>query len=301
MNTINVLPEDDDKSRFFIGCVGYEARSVEALKHFLMTDPSPESALIFDYNSEGSTYISNKKLLDDRGVRGIDCFEVFLREIVSLLLTHNDRFSLDVSSLDREKIARILQAFFFHAKEGCSLRMVYYPSCFYEPERRLEEVTSFGPVTPAFIGVTDLACSNTKLILGAGFEYGRAVSAIDLLEPSETFCYYPAGTDPRFEIAIRDNNLDFSFLGPGDQLLAYDLLDPRSLFFDLMSSLSNFIEVGNVIILPLGPKIFAAVSIVAALCHHPHVMVWRHSVKQKRAMDRDIVASGERVCFTVGF
>lgn len=300
MSKIRILSDDDNDGQLFIGCVGYETRSVEGLKEFLRSS-TPDRALIFDYASEGAFYSKNKEFMLDNQVLGIPCFEDFLRSIEKLLDARSDAFVLDVSSMDREKIARILQTFFHHAQKGSSLKLIYYPSAFYEPKRRLEEVKSFGPVTPAFIGVSNPSLTSTKLILGAGFEYGRAVSAIDLLEPSEVFCYFPVGTDPRFEASIRSNNLDFSFLEPSDQLLSYDLMDPRSLFYELMSSLANFVEVANVIILPLGPKIFAAISILAALCHHPEVMVWRHSVNQRRAGENDIVASGKRVCLTVGF
>ena len=295
MCDVILLDPKSTESDLFIGCVGYENRSLEAYKKNMASDFVGHS-LIFDYCSgDLLSYPENRsnELLNKAEL--IEDFGNFI-EAISEYLTENEPVSvqLDVTSFDREKLAQILKNLFDHSSQVATVTICYFPMAFSPPSHSLEIVRSFGPVIPAFIGEASFSRDALALIIGAGYEYGRAVGAIDMLEPDRIYCMSPVGTDPRFEVEIERNNLEFSFLDEDELLQRYDLLRPETLFYDMRRIVEFENQERNVLILPMGPKIFAAVSIILALVLHPSIMVWRHSTATTNAPSStsDAIASG---------
>ncbi|MFD1159050.1 hypothetical protein [Roseovarius aestuarii] len=284
MADIALIDPSEARPDVFVGCVGYEHRSLQALKEMAASGYNGTS-FVYDYRSgDLHSYLEN---LDAECLKGADLIHDFSKLLNRLAdyIDNNEKASilLDITSLDREKIALLLRCIF--KKSSCvgSVTICYFPRDFTEPSHSLDIVRSFGPVLPAFIGEASFSRESLALIIGAGYEYGRAVGAIDLLEPDRIYCLTPVGTDPRFEREIEKNNLDFSFLEEGELLQRYDLLKPEALFYEIRRIVEFETHERNVLILPLGPKIFAAVSLIVALILHPSVMVWRHSTATKVA------------------
>ncbi|MFN3259741.1 MAG: hypothetical protein ACE37J_04195 [Pikeienuella sp.] len=284
MVDVALIEPGDVQPDLFVGCVGYERRSIEALKK-LTSDRYNGEAIIFDYRSgDLHSYRENIEAECLRSAELIADFCKLLKRLVELInLREQISITLDVTSFDREKIALLLKAIFENKSRVSSVTICYFPREFTEPSHRLDVVQSFGPVLPAFIGEASFSRESLALIIGAGYEYGRAVGAIDLLEPDRIYCLTPVGTDPRFEVEIEKNNLEFSFLEEGELLQRYDLMKPETLFYEVRRIVEFETHERNVLILPLGPKIFAAVSLIVALLLHPSVMVWRHSTTTKSA------------------
>jgi hypothetical protein len=304
MTEIILLEPRDLDFDLFIGCVGYEHRSLAALRK-LRDGDFGGNALLFDYDSgDLFSYVSNMRYVAETDATTVPEFGDFEKSI-NEVLDRGDSLNIlfDVTSFDREKIATLLQLFFRQRSQVSSVTICYFPRDFVEPSYSLDILRSFGPVTPAFIGQSSFSRDSLALIIGAGYEYGRAIGAIDLLEPDRVYCMTPVGTDKRFESAIRKNNLDFSFLDDESLLRDYDLLRPESLFYELRRMVEFELQERNVLILPLGPKIFAAISILVALILHPDVMVWRHSTASKHAPNStsDAKASGVDVRLTFSF
>jgi len=295
MFDVILLDPKSTKPDLFIGCVGYENRSLEAFKKNMASGFVGRS-LIFDYCSgDLFSYPENRnnELLNKAEL--VEDFGNFI-DAISGYLTENAPVSvqLDVTSFDREKLALILKKLFDQSSQVATVTICYFPMAFSPPSHSLEIVRSFGPVIPAFIGEASFSRDSLALIIGAGYEYGRAVGAIDMLEPDRIYCMSPVGTDPRFEVEIEKNNLEFSFLDEDELLQRYDLLRPDTLFYDIRRIVEFENQERNVLILPMGPKIFAAVSIVLALVLHPSIMVWRHSTATTNAPSStsDAMASG---------
>lgn len=288
----------------FIGCVGYESRSSEALRTYETSKASTDK-LILDYCCSGRlSYPENKKF-----ILSIDCD--LYKNTSDLISAIKDRIigtkkksvMLDVTSLDRRVMAKILEVLFDLREFISNVEIIYYPQTFVEPMAVLEQVLTFAPVTSRFVGEASYSRDALSLIIGAGYEYGRIVGAIDVLEPERVYCFHPVGTDSRFEEAIYKNNLGFSFLDNPDFLLPYDLLSPDELYLSLRGLIEVELRERDVLLLPLGPKIFAAISIVIALQLSPSVMVWRHSTTShsKPSTNLDAVASGNRIDFSFSF
>ena len=284
MPEISLVEPDTTQFDLFIGCVGYEHRSIAALRKTTESNFNGTS-ILFDYDSgELFSYLDNRRDPSVAAATLSDDFQDFMR-LIQELIARNDRATIlfDVTSFDREKIAIILQTFFRNQHKIEEVTLCYFPQKFVEPSYSLDIVRSFGPVIPAFIGENSFSRDSLALIIGAGYEYGRAIGAIDLLEPDRVYCMTPMGTDPRFEVAILKNNLGFSFLENDELLKPYDLLRPESLFYEIRRIVEFELQERNVLILPLGPKIFATAATLVALILHPSVMVWRHSTVSKDA------------------
>ncbi|PID46343.1 MAG: hypothetical protein CSB47_04515 [Proteobacteria bacterium] len=305
MVDIFFVPVENAEPSIFIGCVGYESRSIQALKSCPKAQAAPVK-LIFDYQCGGKlAYADNIQYVSTLDARNTGDFSEFLNHLKSEIEQSDGsvELQLDVTSFDRKKISLIIESIFDRSSLVKSLTISYFPRVFEAPPDELEEVLEFGPISPRFVGEASLGRDSLSLVVGAGYEFGRVVGAIDVLEPEVTNCFYPIGTDPRFEHAIARNNLDFVFLDDPNLLLTYDLLDAESLYFSLRRLVEVEASQRNVLILPLGPKIFAAVSIVVALVCSPSVMVWRHSTVDTARPDSiaDAIASGRKSELTFGF
>lgn len=279
MNEIRPISGDEFPSDgIFVYAVGYERRS----SHFLRSTETyaPNDVFAFDYGPDSSGLHSYDENLRIAGEKARFCSES-LQKLCQALEERINRgtasITLDVTSLDREKMALIIKFLFSLKSEVSHVRFVYCPSEYRDPNFSLETVRSFAPVIPEFAGDVGEARRKIALILGVGYEYGRTIGAIEALEPEKIHAFMPVGTDPRFEDKIIKNNLDFEFLQNTDVLKQYSLAEIGSLYSALRSSVETEIAKRSVLILPLGPKIFAALAILIAMVKHPSVMVWRHS------------------------
>lgn len=288
----------------FIGCVGYEHRSLAALRK-IHSEGFAGNSVLFDYKSgDLFSYLKNSEdpLVTLSGTW--PDFKATLLQVEKYITENSDLTILfDVTSFDREKIAFLLQLIFKNYSFIKNVTLCYFPSKFIKPTHHLDILRSFGPVIPAFIGENSYSRDSLTMVIGAGYELGRAIGAIDLLEPDRVYCMTPIGTDPQFEKEILKNNLDFSFLDNDELLQTYDLLQPERLFYEMRRIVDFEIQQRNVLILPLGPKIFAAVSILIASIFHPSVMVWRHSTASKKDPNSimDAHASGIDIRLTFKF
>lgn len=298
MIDISFLHPEEAKPAIFVGCIGYENRSTQALKSCSKAQNAPLK-LIFDYKCTGElAYDENLKYASGLDVVKIDDFSEFLKALQKEIegTEVGVELQLDVTSFDRKKIALIIESVFNNSSKVHSFTISYFPRTFEKPPSELEDVLEFGPISPSFVGEASLGRDSLSLIVGAGFEFGRVIGAIDVLEPEVTNCFYPVGTDPQFEQAIARNNLDFVFLDDPNLLMTYDLLDAESLYFSLRRLVEVEASERNVLILPLGPKIFAAISVVVALVCSPSVMVWRHSTvdPSRPGSISNAIASGKK-------
>lgn len=208
--------------------------------------------------------------------------------------------TLDCSSMDRGTLAAILAATKKLHRVFCEIIILYFPQTYSPPSLILETVSRFGPVSRQFSGSSRSSSEKMCLIMGVGYEFGKAIGAQDYLEPDELYAYYPIGTDPNFEDAINKANSDFDFVGDPEKVISYPILQPEALLDSLFDLIDYKRRSHRVMILPMGPKLFAALSLVVALRYHPEVRVWRYSTHDpEHSTLRDAFASGQRVCINV--
>lgn len=276
INDIVVSFGCDVDDGIFVGSCGYEARSSYFVDHVSLRNFS--KILIGDYESTGTIdYNTNRKRIGV--VPGVNLvpMETLPEKLNAELAGGATAVTIDVSSLDRFSMASLLGTVFARRKSVDVVKLLYFPQKFVRPSFKLETVKSFGPVTPLLAGRPSLRDRKSCLIFGAGYEIGKAIGAIDTLEPDEVFCFKPNGVDERFVKAIEFANMDFEFMTERTNIIEYDVMDPFALYMVLRSLVEAKYNRTNLVILPMGPKLFAAICMVVALIYHPQVRIWRHS------------------------
>jgi len=298
---INVLKPDAENPNILVGCVGYEKRSI----FHLASVAESTSITLFDYQAEGVlSYNANIKAAKAKRARLHKTMQSLLDDVLEQATALGGAYvEVDITSLDRGKLAWILGNFFKNSERFRRVRLVYYPRTFVPPRYEFDVVNSFGPVVPELTGNVPLSRDELAVIVGAGYEFGRVVGALDTLEPGNVICFAPRGNDSRYDGAVLRANLDFAFLGKDGALIWYALNDPFALYYNLRRIVEHEAAIGNVLILPLGPKLFAAISLLIAFALHPKVSVWRHSTAStdRPSSISDAVASGERLAFEFNF
>lgn len=290
--------------RILIASCGYEQRSI----HFSRVEDigSFDQIYIVDYLSEGIlSYDKNKvellaTLPDDR-TRWVR-FDYLSELLLMLGSPDNPRMSveLDCSSMDRSALAKILSKVKASNESYARLNILYFPQTFSTPTLSLEAVSRFGPISRQFSGSSRSSSERMCLIMGVGYEFGKAIGAQDYLEPDELYAFHPIGTDPRFQQAILKANSGFDFVGDPERVVAYPLHDPAALLDNLLALIDFKRSTHRVMLLPMGPKIFAALCLVIALRFHPDIRVWRFSTEDpSRSNVRDAYAAGDRIAFDV--
>lgn len=283
MSDIVPVLDVDEKTSVFIGCIGYEDRSIYLLRERFN---GPDIVrILFDYCAVDAagvglcSYDRNVETAEQLHPRCECDFTKFLDLMASELEVQRDaNLVIDITSFDRAKLASLILKIFNLKSAPSQVRLMYCPRTFEPFEMvKFDVVQSFGPVLPEFFGSADGFEKPLSLILGAGYEYGKAVGAVDTLEPDHIYCFRPTGTDPRFDEHIDLANVNFGFMDNQENLFKYDLNDAYSLYSNLRRLIQYESVEHSVLLLPLGPKLFAALCLLVATVLHPMVMVWRHS------------------------
>jgi hypothetical protein len=108
---------------------------------------------------------------------------------------------------------------------------------------------------------------------------GVAVGLINRLEPRFTVCFRAIGQDKRYEEACRRANLDFDFGYSSTDLGSYPLLDAVAAYNHIENVVFGMAKGFRVVIVPLGPKIFAALATLIAIKNIGTVAMWRVAAK----------------------
>jgi len=272
--------------------LGYEsrclevARRTEARLHYAIKMPS------LDLHSYGE----NLKEADIRAHSIVDDFDAFLRRVLPDFFQtqgqKNVRIGVDISSINRAMLFRLMSVLAMHCRQEDVVQIFYTPAAFDEPDWRFPQIESLGPISPEFSGFSADPEKPLCLILGLGFEPGVSMGIISQLEPSASFCFWGNGSDERFEDAVKKANFDFSFTGFNTLTRPYDLFDPIGTYTSLESLSYGLIRDFNVILVPMGPKIFAFLSFLVGMAHPGSLAIWRAA--QLRAQPFDARA-GESV------
>src|SRR5690606_3594454 len=104
--------------------------------------------------------------------------------------------------------------------------------------------------------------------------------------------FMPQGPDKRFVDAVTSANRILILEAGGSMLLPYDVLHPAATYEKLESLVYGLLPNYRPVVIPLGPKIFAAVSIALAIRLSPQICVWRTSSGTGGEV-RDAQSSGE--------
>src|SRR5205823_1514111 len=111
------------------------------------------------------------------------------------------------------------------------------------------------------------------LVLALGTEPRRADGLVETLEPDILSVFVPIGDEPDFNAEVHNENR--RVLEVGGEPVKYDLRDPISAHGSLLATIERLSQRARVIIVPLGPKIFSALALNAAIAVGAEIGVWR--------------------------
>ncbi len=295
------------KPHVVIATCGYESRSSFIAREIIDEDVP---IIVIDYQcSDTLSYNINRAFYDEHSKVTIPTsaknFNQSLRSSVLKAISNLEggetpRILVDVSSCSRSVMAAILVSV---SELGIGLVNIF---CGYALSRF--DAAPVGelplnvsePVIGELSGWSDDLSKPPCAIISLGFEPGRALGSIDYLEVPEVRLFMPSGPDERFEQSVKSANLLLINEAGADYLLPYDVMQPNSTYAKLESLVSGLLSDYRPVIIPLGPKIFAAISMVLAIKMFPKVCVWRTSAGSGEDAS-DKIASGEVSIFSTTF
>lgn len=224
------------------------------------------------------------------GENGYKCDEVSDAEFISWAIekahgipsqrTGTRRICVDVSSFSRIRIAVLLETLRTLGKsQSIELDVVYCGAEFSPPCNENVPNLSIGPIMADFAGWSIEPDRPPVLILGLGYEYDKAIGAVEYIEPAAIWAFEPTGHDPRYSEAIIKANRTLWDVLPTERRIRYSVYHPFDCFVSLESLTYGLAREVRPILVPFGPKLFAVCCLLVSFAY-PTVSVWRVSSGQ---------------------
>ena len=294
----------DKEYDFHIFSLGYESRCLNIAK---ITKDKNSKKIAFKFShSQVLSYKKNEQWYQSNNV---DILSASPEEIENLLLKIFSSSKskkivalIDISSFDRAYIASFFQAFHQLSQQlnkDIDVHVCYSIAKYTAPTEN-GPVIKAGPVIPELAGWPRDPTLPTECFIGLGYEEGKALGALEYIEPKSTWLIKPTGIDKRFDESVDFANKSLYSYSSKAKIIEYDLANPYATFIEMESLVSSFIDDSRPILVPFGPKIFFAISTLIALRNYPFVSVWRvSSGVNAEPVDRE--ASDEICCLLAIF
>lgn len=252
-----------------VGAVGYESRCL-----YVAGNLNSSKSHLFSYGANAGASVRENEMRAERmagmEVAPIGTIDEFRARVGSLAASvrNSHNVAIDISSFDRRRLAILLESFAveYGQRPGATLDILYTPAEFSPPSPQLAgRSLEAGPIGDRFQGHLRRTSLPLAAVFGLGYEPQRAIGGFELLEPSRAFAFWPESGDGRFEDSLlAANRLLLSIFATND-VLRYPVLDPSDIYYRLESLVSGLAPEHRVVLVPMGPKIFAACCIVLGL------------------------------------
>lgn len=227
-------------------------------------------------------------------------FDAICSEISDICITlkrrgaNEARILVDVSCMSRVDMGTIFSELKdsvpilpIHLSIGyCLARYIRPPDVSFPLIRRV------APVNPAFSGWGAPASLPVDAIVSLGYEKGKAIGAVEYLEPRKRWVFVPNSPEVRFLQQVKKHN-NLLIDSAADTTIDYDVLRPADTYFQLLSLVSGLAIEARPVLLPFGPKLFFAISLLVAM-RIEKASVW-HVDGDDESPDASPQASGHSV------
>ncbi len=269
----------------FIGAIGYESRATHALEK-LLSDVDLVVAAPFEKNRI-HCYERNAEVFRKLGqvIPGDYRYRKELRMYIEdaietkrakkLLLAEPFRVCVDVSSMTRARTAETMLAIYLDIDASVVVDWVYSPAKY---DRQLLDTgpVQFNDAIPGFEGWGDPS-EPLHAVIGLGLEGSLVLGVIDDLEVTDTTVFEPMGFHIDYDNKITRRNANFVSGVSDDCRFRYNVTQPYTSFLKLAAVVNRLTSNGRVVLLPLGPKIFAVMCLLLGVIDRSQVTVWRLS------------------------
>jgi hypothetical protein len=282
--------------------LGYESRSRALAERLGSAVGGPSIYAAAFEHSHNDVYVENRDALESFRAEIFEVTDDEFRDWAFdwLGATGDRRIAIDISSMSRPRIAALVEALELTGRDDLLADFLYVPQVYQGPAQPSEAPAALGPVSAAFAGWSPDIEQPVVIIFGLGYEPLRAAAAIDALEPALAVPFFPIGRDEAFIKDVEFANA--GILGLENQGVTpprqYRIEDPFTCFAELDALLSKYLEREGArpLLLPLGPKIFALICLLASAVHQHAVPVWRASPGQ---LEEPVDRSPEDVLVTL--
>lgn len=294
----------------FVTALGYERRG-RFISNYLALIGDKCLAIGFEHGIAHS-YVDNKNFFTKQGFCVFENikkteFEALLKKEIGNRI--NDLspakeliIGVDVSCFDRYRLASIVAVVNeVSITRPASVYFWYALAAFTPPPVNIPPNEVVGPIHGSFAGWFNDPGRPLALVVGLGYEPGKALGAAEYLQATKVVAFFPDSPVEEFSPEVeRSNRLILSQLCP-EEIVHYRVDDPEMTLARVHSVVTGLCISHNVVLLPLGPKIFSLVSLLERLIQ-PEISVWRVS-EGSWIQPKDVESSGNvfglRVCFPI--
>lgn len=173
---------------------------------------------------------------------------------------------VDVSCLSRTHMGGLFSAIKDAAQTVTVRLSVGYCLARYSPppDSRNPANRKVSPVHPTFSGWTAGPHRPVDVVVSLGYEKGKALGAVEYLEPNRRWIFVPNSPETKFLKTVKAHNRELTSGGGGVQI-DYEVLRPRETYFSLLSLVVGLLSEARPVLLPFGPRIFFAISLLVAM------------------------------------
>lgn len=291
--------KDIDTYNLGIFGLGYESRSTHTISKF-KTEKS--ICLGYENNTDKCSYQTNKVMFSNKEsiiFEGKD--EAVLNNLESEVFSFKGEevnCIVDITVMTRHRLAEVICMLINSLGKGSTITISYSLSCYVEPPKGLQPSSKVCEISSELTGKIGDLCLPTSLILGIGYEEGKALGVVNYLDSEYVFYFIPRGSDERFDEEVMEKNKNLLIDAHIKSLNFYEVNNPVTCYRRLKELICSLQTNTRPLLMPLGPKIFAALSTVLGKELYPNLPVWRVSSEhQETPVERR--ASGEVISFTV--
>lgn len=206
---------------------------------------------------------------------GVDQLRATLARWIETCSINAPRIAIDISCMSRPTMAAAFQAVLESAEQRTVwMDVLYVVAEFTAPPNVLPPNEDIRPINDWFAGWPTNATASTSLVVGLGYERDKASGASEYFDASETWVFVPQSAIGDYETAVVGNNEDLLARAKRrDHVTTYRVERPTETFGLLASAVSRIVSKMNPVLLPFGPKVFFALSLLVAAIYR-EVGVW---------------------------
>lgn len=273
-----------DRFDIFIYGLGYETRSTRIVSEIdaerVFAIQLPKTSL--------HAYSRNVDFAHTRKHRVLTADILAVTELHSAITRKQKvRIGFDISSVNRMILMDVLLALSHQVRPADAVEIYYCPASYSEPDWIMPQIEQLGPINHSFSSMASDPTKPLCVILGVGIEAGLSMGIIDQLEPKLSYCFWGRSINPKFDAAVRRANFDFKFTGFNATTIDYQLTDPVGAFSSLESLTYGLVRDYRVLIVPMGPKLFALLAGLLGMSYPGSVAIWR--VQHSKLDPHDVI------------
>jgi hypothetical protein len=278
--------------------LGYESRAISVCSSFSNVI-SAVVAIGYREHSDAYSYLGNLEYYRSIGAEVIQGEDGFVIDSLSKLIKSNwvskpISCLLDITVMSRTRLATILLFLIRNLVKGSTVKICYEIAEYTEPSLDISPIRKIGPINEFLSGSLGDINLPSSVIIGLGYELGKAIGITNYLDTEMQFALIPKGKDISFEMSVVENNEMLLNSMSKENTFSYDVCNPYKTYFALREIVMAITQISRPIIVPLGPKILSALFVILSDEFEYALPIWRVSSEHTETpVDR--VSSGNLV------